>query len=63
MTSTISGRRPSGLMPLKMSDAIMKITKADDVLLKSIDSPARLEYHRRIELAGGDRQLGPGPQD
>lgn len=55
--------RSSKLMPVKMRDAIMKVTKADDAILNSIDSPARLEYHRRIELAGGDRQLEAGPKD
>lgn len=54
--------RLKSVLPLKANDALLKVTKADRAILDSLDSPERLAYERRIEIASGtgQQQLGPG---
>ncbi len=49
--------RTTRLLPLKANDAITRMTKADEALLASIDSPARQAYNARIthETPSGER--------
>jgi cell envelope opacity-associated protein A len=54
---SISGiYRATRLLPLRATDAMMKVVGADKALSHAIDSPERLAYKQRVELSGGDRQ-------
>lgn len=53
----------SRLLPLRATDAMMKVVGADKALTHAIDSPERLAYKQRVELSGGDRNQLPSGRD
>lgn len=55
--------KASRLLPLGANDAILKLVGADKALVQAIDSPERLAYKRRTELAGGDRPQLPAGRE